>query len=155
MSWPRCIFVVSMWSFFIFIFIFIMINRVISWIQIYLFFCLFLGYVPLFLNDNVNEKCEKFSNSKSSVSGCCLAFAWCFADFSRTLLIKVLLIKKACNWFAEQNWFANCLVSTWWQLWCLMSEALTGITGDFLFISLVMFRSSRPKVFCKEGLQLY
>ena len=33
---------------------------------------------------------------KSSASGCCLAFAQDFANFSLTLLLKVLLIKKAC-----------------------------------------------------------
>ena len=36
----------------------------------------FLEYVLLFLDENVNEKCEQFSNSKISVSGCCLVFAW-------------------------------------------------------------------------------
>ena len=32
-----------------------------------------------------------FLNSKSSASGCCLAFAWLFAHLSLVLLIKVLL----------------------------------------------------------------
>ena len=36
----------------------------------------------------------KFSNSKSSASGCYLEFAWFFANFSLVLLIKVLLTKK-------------------------------------------------------------
>ena len=35
----------------------------------------FLEYVLLFLNDNVDEKCEHFSISKSSPLGFCLAFA--------------------------------------------------------------------------------
>ena len=54
----------------------------------------FLEYVPLCLDDNVDEKCEKFWNNKSSAAGCCLAFAWFLANFSLALLIKVLLIKK-------------------------------------------------------------
>ena len=33
-------------------------------------------------------------NSKSSASGCCLVFAWFFANFSLVLLIKVFFIKK-------------------------------------------------------------
>ena len=35
--------------------------------------------------------------AKSSASGCCLVFAWIFANFSLALLIKLLLIKKAWN----------------------------------------------------------
>ena len=35
----------------------------------------FLEYVLLFLDDNMDEGCEYFSNSKRSASGCCLAFA--------------------------------------------------------------------------------
>ena len=31
---------------------------------------------------------------KNSASGCCLAFAWFFVNFSLGLLIKVLLIKQ-------------------------------------------------------------
>ena len=38
-------------------------------------FAYFLEYVLLFLYDNVDEEREQFSNSKSSASGCCLAFA--------------------------------------------------------------------------------
>ena len=38
-------------------------------------FAYFLEYALLFLDDNVDEECEKFSNSKSSGSGYCLAFA--------------------------------------------------------------------------------
>ena len=44
--------------FFIFIFILIMVNRIISWIQTHLFFCLLTECVLLFLHDNVDEKCE-------------------------------------------------------------------------------------------------
>ena len=35
--------------------------------------------------------------SKSLALGCCLAFARFFANFSLVLLIKVLLMKKACS----------------------------------------------------------
>ena len=45
----------------------------------------------------MDEQCEWFSNGKSSALGCCLTFAQIFANLSLTLLIKVLLIKKACN----------------------------------------------------------
>ena len=49
---------------------------------------------------------KKVSNRKSSVSGCCLAFAWLFAIFRLVLLLKVLLIKKKkpCNKFCEVTW---------------------------------------------------
>ena len=47
---------------------------------------------------SVDEKSKQFSNSKSSASACCLAFAWLFASFSLALLIKVLLIKKPCSY---------------------------------------------------------
>ena len=39
------------------------------------------------------EKANNFS--KTSASGCCLAFAWFWANFNLVLLIKVLLIKKS------------------------------------------------------------
>ena len=38
----------------------------------------------------------QLSNSKSSASGCYLAFTWFFTNFSLALLIKVLLTKKVC-----------------------------------------------------------
>ena len=38
-------------------------------------FAYFLKYVPLFLNDNDDEECESISGSKTSASGCYLAFA--------------------------------------------------------------------------------
>ena len=77
--------------FLILIFIFITINRVISWIQTHLFFCLFFR---MYLDKNVYEECEYFSNSKSSTSGCCLVFAWFFVNFSLALLMKLMPIKK-------------------------------------------------------------
>ena len=40
---------------------------------------------------------------QSSASGCCLTFAWFFANFSLVLLIKVLLIKKACIGFYKSS----------------------------------------------------
>ena len=55
----------------------------------------FLEYQLLFLEDNVDEERQQFSNKKGSVSGCCLAFSWFFANFSLALLIEVLLIKKS------------------------------------------------------------
>ena len=44
--------------FFFFVFIFIMMNCIISWIQTHLLFCLFLEYVLLFSDNNVDEECE-------------------------------------------------------------------------------------------------
>ena len=58
-------------------------------------FAYFLEYVLLLFDDDVDEKCEKFSNNKNSASGCCLAFAWFFTKFSLALLMKVFLIKKS------------------------------------------------------------
>ena len=63
----------------------------------YLFSVHFLEYLLLFLHDNVGEETEQFSNSKSSAPRFYLSFAWFFANFSLALLIKVLLIKKACT----------------------------------------------------------
>ena len=81
--------------FFIFIFIFIMVNCMISWIQTHLLFGFFLRIFLLFLDDNVNEECEQFSNSKSLAWWCCLAFCLIFfANFSMAFLIKVCVIKK-------------------------------------------------------------
>ena len=51
-----------------------------------------LEYVLFFLDDNVDEESEQFSNSKSSASGCC--FCLIFVNSSLVLLIKMLLIKK-------------------------------------------------------------
>ena len=56
----------------------------------HLLFLDFLEYLLLFLDDNLDKKGEKISNIKSSASGCCLALAWIFANFSPALLIKVL-----------------------------------------------------------------
>ena len=83
--------------FFIFSPIFIVVNHATSFKQAYLFFVLFLEYLPLFSNDNINEESKWFTNRKSSASGYCLAFAYFFANFNLVLLIRVLLIKKACK----------------------------------------------------------
>ena len=53
-----------------FIFIFIIVNHILSLKQTH-----FLEYALLFLNDNEDEESEWSSNSKSSASGCCLAFS--------------------------------------------------------------------------------
>ena len=59
--------------FFIFSFIFILINAT-SLEQIFLLFVHFLEHLLLFLDDDVDEGREKFSNGKSSASGCGLDF---------------------------------------------------------------------------------
>ena len=73
-----------------------------------MFFVHFLEYLLLYLDDNVDEESEDISNSRSLASGFWLAFAWFFDNFSLALLIKVLLIKKACRPekfpFIENNW---------------------------------------------------
>ena len=61
-------------------------------------FAYFSGYVLLYLVDNVDEEYEYFSNSKSSASGCCLAFAQRFCQFhpgvayNTKKLLKLLMI---------------------------------------------------------------
>ena len=74
----------------------IVINHITSYKQVHLFSCTFLENLLLFLNENLDEEGELFSNSRNSTWDCCLAFAWIFANFSLALLIKVLLIKKVC-----------------------------------------------------------
>ena len=51
--------------FFIFSLIFIVINHIISFKQTYLFFCTFLEYLLLFLDENVGVESKQFSNNKS------------------------------------------------------------------------------------------
>ena len=76
----------------IFTFSFITINRLISWVEKHLF-----EYALLFLNDNMDENYEKLSNSKSLVSGCWLAFAWVFANFTlSTAAYKSVAYIKKC-----------------------------------------------------------
>ena len=57
-------------------------------------FAYFLEYVPIFLDDKLDEERKTLSSSKNPASKACLAFASFFANFSLDLLIKVLLIKK-------------------------------------------------------------
>ena len=83
--------------FFIFSLIFIVINDITSFKQTYLLFVHFLEYLLLFLYDTVDEECEQFLKNRSSASGCCLAFACFFANFSLMFLIKMLLIKKSVD----------------------------------------------------------
>ena len=59
--------------FFIFSLIFVVINNLIKLDA--LVFVYFLEYLLLFLEDSLDDKSEQFSKSKSSASGCCLAFA--------------------------------------------------------------------------------
>ena len=61
--------------FFILSLIFIVINQILLLKQTHLAFVQFLKYLLLFLDGNVDEESEQFSNGKSSASGCCLAFA--------------------------------------------------------------------------------
>ena len=42
------------------LFIFIIINCIVSWIQIHLFFCYFFEYVLIFLGDNMDETVKLF-----------------------------------------------------------------------------------------------
>ena len=55
----------------LFIFIFIIINRISYEYRHTCSFAYFLEYVLLFLDNNAYKKCEKFSNSEGSASGCC------------------------------------------------------------------------------------
>ena len=80
---------------FIFSLIFIVINHITSLRQTHLLFVHFLEYLLLSLDYNIDEESEKYSNKESSASGCCLAFAYFFSNFSLVLLIKKLLIKKS------------------------------------------------------------
>ena len=99
--------------FFLLIFIFIIIDRIISWIQMQLFFfAYFLEHIVLFLENNADEEYEKISNSKSSASRCCLAFAWFFANFSLALFIKVLLVKKHVYFQREvRTWSSDQIIN--------------------------------------------
>ena len=60
-----------------------------------LVFCMFLEHLLFFLDDNMDEDGKWFSNNKRLTSGCYLAFAYFFSNFSLVLLMKVLLIEKS------------------------------------------------------------
>ena len=53
-----------------------------------------LEYFLLFLNDNVDEESEKFSNSKNSASGCLLSFGLIFCQFQPEVADKSVASKK-------------------------------------------------------------
>ena len=62
---------------------------------------------------------KTFTNSKSSASGCYLAFAWFFVNFSLALLIKVLFIKKRVVYkFISKSCLSSCqksIVEPFWE----------------------------------------
>ena len=80
--------------FFFFILVFIAINYVTPLKQMYFFFLHFLEYLLLFLNDNMDQTSKQCLNSECSASGCCLAIAYFFTNFSVTLIMKMLLIRE-------------------------------------------------------------
>ena len=79
--------------FFIFILIFIMINRKISWKQIYLFFCLFFRICLIIFRWRMWIYLEYQKFSLRMMLSICLFFT----TFRLTLLIKVFLIKRVCD----------------------------------------------------------
>ena len=83
-----------------FIFSFIMINRVIWWIQT-------LEYVLLFSY----EEWVEFSDSKSSASRSCLAFAWFFCQFQHGVAYKSIALKKPVI-----SSYLECLYKTFGQV---------------------------------------
>ena len=95
MSRPRTMYIVSVWSIFHFHLHFHYYQScIISWIQTYLFFCLYFRISYHFWIITWVKNANNLQITKAS--GCCLAFAWFFANFSLAWLTKVLLIKKAC-----------------------------------------------------------
>ena len=83
--------------FFISSLISVTVSHITSVKETHLFFLHSSQYLQLILDYNVDEESEQFSNKKGSVSGCCLAFPYFFSSFSLALLIKMLLIEKACS----------------------------------------------------------
>ena len=63
----------------------------------YLFFVHFLEYFILFLDedDNTDLDSKKFSDSKSSASGCCFAFARFFCQYQPDVAYKSVAYKKS------------------------------------------------------------
>ena len=70
------------------LFIFIMINSIISWIQTHLILFLFFRIWLIILGWWCGWR------SKSSASGCCLAFAWFFCQFQAGVACKSVPYKK-------------------------------------------------------------
>ena len=102
---PCLALVLFMWYlcdlFFIFCLIFIIINCIISLKLTYL---LFAQYHILVLEITQIKKMNNFQIAKGQLQS--VTFAWFFANFSLSLLIKVLLLKKACKcWSLTCYWF--------------------------------------------------
>ena len=114
--------------FFIFSLTFIVINHITSLKQTHLFFIHFVECLLLFLGNNLDKESEQFSNIKSSASGCCLAFAWFFANLSQSLLIK-----KTCK---------------------LIQLAYQEIELVFIFTGLITFFVNLKNIFWKLVLQI-
>ena len=90
-SRPRSIYICLCDIFFTFSLIFIVINYIISFEQTHLIFVHFLECLLSFLDDSVEEESEWFSNSKSSVSGCCLPFVRFFLPTSAYKTVAYVL----------------------------------------------------------------
>ena len=97
--------------FYMFIFIFIIANRMISWIQIHLFFCLFLEYVLLFLDDLVDQENKQFSSNNTSHARVLLSICLIFCQFQSGFGYKSVAYKNMCGiislWHSYDMW--NCL----------------------------------------------
>ena len=74
--------------------VFIVINHITSSKQTHLFYAHFLEHLLLFLDVKVDEENELFSNSGSSASGCCLAFAYFFCQFHPGVAYKRFSYQK-------------------------------------------------------------
>ena len=83
--------------FFFFFSIFIMINRIMSWIQTHLFFCLFFRVIPFIFGCLRGGRMWIIFKKQMFSLRVLLSICLNFANFSQALLVKVLLIKKACN----------------------------------------------------------
>ena len=94
-SSPRSIYVISVWSIFHFQPHFHC--HITSFKQTHLFFVHFLEHLLLFLDDNVDEESEKFSDSKSSASEL-LGISLIFWQFQPGVPCKNVVYKKASIW---------------------------------------------------------
>ena len=135
MSRPRNIYVVSLWSNFHFQSHFRWhYYHIKSLKQTHLFFAHFLEYF-LFLNDNLDEEREYFSNSESSASGMLLSVCLIFCQFQPGVAYKSVTNKKKCAaWTVlSLSMFRKVLilVSSVLQLlvysciWCMYGSTLT------------------------------
>ena len=84
---------------------------------------------------------------QSSASGCCVTFAWFSGNFSLVLLIKMLLIKKAC--------IPRCTLRPWLSLIQALCHKINlttyaGIFNSFMvlriFITILLWRGEEIKV---------